>query len=174
MTFIDSKGSHSYPFRKTWASGFGIWFKNRRCELCNDPFSKNADMAVGDAYFLQESDTNGTTFCITRNNRLNEILKKMEQEQIIVFENGPSKEIQEKFYKVLFLRENDFLKKIAKLKKTLAPVPDVSSPLPKVSLMSALKYRYAISKHSLGKYHFLWKFLWKKHSILKDHLNERT
>ena len=77
MTFIDSKGSHSYPFRKTWASGFGIWFKNRRCELCNDPFSKNADMAVGDAYFLQESDTNGTTFCITRNNRLNEILKKI-------------------------------------------------------------------------------------------------
>lgn len=154
------------PYRRTWAAGYGKYFKNMRCMVCNDPFAKNADIVMGDSYFLQETDTKGTTFCIVRNEFLKTILNEMNKESVIFFEEGPDLQTQRKYYKVLFNRENDFpiLNKILKKmgKKIETPMSDTDR---EPTLRNVLGFIKMAFMNSLGKYHFLWGYLAKKNNL---------
>ena len=87
MSFFSKSDSYALPYRKAWASGFGLWFKNIRCDLCNDPFSKNADIVFGDAYFLEEKDF-WQYICIIRNHEIMTILNEMSYQKLIQFEKA--------------------------------------------------------------------------------------
>lgn len=72
------------PWTVVWNSGFGQYFKPPRCLICNDPFGGTADMSVGDAWFLSESETNlGETTIVVRSHKLLRILKDMREREII-------------------------------------------------------------------------------------------
>lgn len=162
MSFFSKSGSYALPFRKAWASGFGLWFKNIRCDLCNDPFSKNADIVFGDAYFLEEKDVLGSTFCIVRNHEIMTILNEMSYQKLIKFEKGPDNATIHRIYSTLFNRESEYLTKIACLKSTYANIPHVRYDyLPSVALKKALRYRIKLYLQQLGRYRFLWKILFK-------------
>lgn len=154
------------PYRQTWASGFGLYFKNRRCSICNDPFSKNADIVMGDSYFLQDVDNKGTTFCIIRNQDIKNILNKMKEESLIDLCEGPDEKTRQKYYKVLFDKEKDFQRKNSILsifgKSVLSPIKSNNNHYS----FKEIKYFYQdLFFQSIGKYHFLWKYYAKKNNV---------
>lgn len=157
------------PYRKSWHAGYGLYFKNLRCILCNDPFAKNADIVMGDSYFPQDTDTLGTTFCIIRNPEIKQILHEMKEENIISLENGPDDALIKKYYKVLFDREKEFQLKNKYLK--LLHHQTVNSSFNKKDENSQITLRNTINfyKHifisSLGKHKCLWSYLGKKHQL---------
>ena len=159
------------PFRKTWAAGYGKYFKNMRCLLCNDPFGQNADVTFGDSYFLQDTDKLGTTFCIVRNPQITGILTAMKKEGHISLQEGPDEVTIHKAYKVLFDREKDFLMKNRCLQilhqKTVTPVNAV-----KLDARFAYHFYKDMFVAQLGKYYWLWPYLsWKnklKNFIIKN------
>ena len=155
-----------YPFRKVWAAGYGKYFKNMRCAVCNDPFSKNADIVMGDSYFLQDTDEEGTTFCIVRNTELFDALAKMKDDGIIHLEYGPSEEKLKKAYKVLFEREKTFEAKNEMMKRMGIGISVKNESTPPRTLLSTfsdlksiIRFRKNVFVSSLGKYNFLWKLL---------------
>ena len=159
---------YRFPYRKTWAAGYGLYFKNQRCQLCNDPFSKNADIVMADSYFLQDSDKEGTTFCIVRNKEIESVLNEMKANDIITLEQGPSIELQKKYYRVLYQREEEFAKKNKMLMMLGKPsvktdVTDYSSV--RCSFREALRFQKQIFMSQLGRYHWLWKYLIWKHKV---------
>ena len=163
-----------YPYRKVWAAGYGKYFKNTRCIVCNDPFSKNADIVMGDSYFLQDTDKEGTTFCIVRNTELCDVLAKMKKDGIIHLEYSLSEEKLKNAYKVLFEREQTFEAKNAILKRMGKGILGMNGDVLNNSLQSSfsvlkgvMRFRKEIFVSSLGKYSFLWKLLAAKNR-LKD------
>lgn len=154
------------PYRRTWAAGYGRYFKNMRCYVCNDPFSKNADIVMGDSYFLQDTDTQGTTFCIVRNEDLSRILEKMKIEGVIHYDEGPDKDVQKKYYAALYQREDcfpyyrDILRRIGKAINSIEPYPNETP-----SIKNILGFYRIVFTNSLGRYHFLWKYLAKKNNL---------
>lgn len=156
--------SFQTPFRKTWGKGYGLYFKNMRCILCNDPFAKNADLTMGDSYFLQETDTKGTTFCIVRNPTLRNILTDMREKGVIILNEGPDIPTIKKYYKILFDRENDFLIKnkcLQVLHKTTIVTPDID----KVSLRYVTGFYKNLYISQIGKYKWLWPILIKRNQV---------
>lgn len=158
-----------FPFRRTMQAGYGRYFKNRRCILCNDPFSKNADVVMGDSYFLQDTDKQGTTFCIVRNKEIHKILGDMAKHGIICLNEGPARSVIEKSYKPLFEREeqfeyrNNLLGAFSEKVRVAGLITADSS----ISIKDALRFHWQIFKSSLGKHHSLWGLLaYKNH--LKD------
>jgi coenzyme F420 hydrogenase subunit beta len=163
----DKQIQKSVEFRNAWATGFGRYFKNRRCFICNDPFSKNADIVFGDAYFL-EKEEKGSTFCIVRNNDLKEFLYKMHDTDIIKMTEGPEVNILQKYFKVLYDRENDYVEKLTMFKKLHYPIPEYKDLKEvKISIKETLKLKISIITITLGKYSFLWRFLFVKNRGLK-------
>jgi len=108
MSFKSDKSVFKFPYRRTWPAGFGTYFKNNRCELCNDPFSRNADVVMGDSYPLQAKDTIGTTLAIVRNNKINQILESMNNNHIISLARGPVPEVCKHYNADLYDREDQF------------------------------------------------------------------
>lgn len=157
-----------FPFRRTMSAGYGKFFKNMRCVVCNDPFAKNADIVMGDSYFLQESDTKGTTFCIVRNKEIESILYQMKAKGKIDFKIGPSEIEQKKAFRLLFNREKLFPKRLEILKKLGIRI---NSPLETnnihFSFMEVMKFKREVFLHSLGRYHFLWNLLAKIMKVKK-------
>lgn len=165
----DKSSSNKYQssYRKTWGAGYGKYFKNLRCILCNDPFAKNADITIGDSYFLQNSDKLGTSFCMIRNTELNNILTDMSNEGIITIKDGPSEEVVKHFYSILFQREKDFVKynrilTVSFHKTIKSHTKKYASDLSIKDIIRFWKYVF-ISK--LGKYKFLWGYLAKKNNL---------
>lgn len=160
------------PFRKTWTAGYGKYFKNRRCMLCNDPFAKSADATFGDSYFLQDTDTQGTTFCIVRNPKVTDILIAMQKEECIELQEGPDESAIHKAYKVLFDRENDFLQKNKCLQilhqKTIVPVNDV-----KLNFHYAYHFYKDMFITQLGKHRWLWPYLSEKNKLMNLIIKEK-
>ncbi len=164
----DSGGSVCFrtPFRKIWAAGYGRYFKNRRCILCNDPFAKSADATFGDSYFLQNTDKKGTTFCIVRNLKVTDILMAMQKGRCIELQEGPDEKAIRKTYEVLFDREMTFLQKNKCLQilhqKTIVPI----------NSFVKLDFRYACHFYKdmfiaqLGKYQWLWPYLSEKNKLM--------
>ena len=167
-----------FPYRKIMAAGYGKFFKNRRCLVCNDPFAKNADIVLGDSYFLQDTDTKGTTLCIVRNPEIADVLKKMVEQKVIQLHDGPQKDVIEKYYKVLFDREKNFAKKNAILIKCgngIKEFGNMSSPT--VSLKDKIRFYKSVIVISLGKYHFFWGLLAKMNHVKelsKNTINDTT
>lgn len=153
------------PYRKTWSAGYGLYFKNLRCSICNDPFGKGADIAMGDSYFLQDSDTQGNTFCIIRNKELVKILSDMEEEGIINIKKGPDEKTIFKYYRVLFEREEFFLKK-NKCLQLLKRKAIIETP---IKANVSLRYLFNFYKETcfmqLGKYRWLWPWLAKRKKL---------
>ena len=169
MTVYTKSGKKGiFPFRKTWPAGYGIYFKNDRCYLCNDPFAKAADIVMGDAYFLQNTDTKGSTFAIVRNPKLKVILNEMRKEDIIALQDGPSEETVKKYFCELFEREDEFQLKNAVYEKLngvkiLSTIEGKSwyhtGDIPRFSLQ--------LFKNKLGKYRFLWGLMIIRHHLKK-------
>ena len=158
---------YKLPYRQTWAAGYGLYFKNRRCTICNDPFAKNADIVVGDSYFLQDTDKLGATFCIIRNREIELILKKMKDECIIDLFDGPNENIRKRYYQVLYDKENNFQRKNSLLsvmgRSILSPVKSNKF----VHSFSEIRFFYQdLFFQSIGKYHFLWNYLARKNNVI--------
>ena len=156
------------PYRKTMTAGYGKFFKNMRCIVCNDPFAKHADIVMGDSYFLQDTDQKGTTFCIIRNKEIENIMYQMKTKGIIDFKIGPDESIQKKAFKLLFNRERIFEKNVEILKKSGIVINtsiQTSNNLP--TIMDILRFKREVILRSLGRYHFLWKYLTKYKNIKK-------
>lgn len=159
-----SKQEVKFPFRKAWAAGYGKYFKNLRCSVCNDPFAQNADIVFGDSYFLQDTDTIGNTLCIIRNEELLDILQKMKQGHVIALTKGPSIETINKYYKVLFDREIDFTKKnsiLHYLHRGIGSKNDLYKPTMKEVRRFLINHFFC----TLGKYHFLWRLLARRNKV---------
>ena len=154
-----------FPFRRTWAAGYGLYFKNRRCYICNDPFAKNADIVMGDSYFLQDTDDKGTTFCIVRNEELSVILNKMKGEKVIELFDGPDESARKKYYKVLFDRETDFSRKNSILSVFGKSMATSNSTKYSHSFHEIFGFYKVLFVNSLGRYHFLWRYLARKKSV---------
>lgn len=153
-------------YRQIVARGYGKYFKNRRCLMCNDPFGKNADMVMGDSYFLQDTDKTGTTFCIVRNEEIRGILSRMREDGTIHLEEGPEIDTINKYYKVLFERENTFCLKNSILKKTgCVPVNSKEKYDSKVSIRNFLSFYKSVFISSLGQYRILWRWLAKRNHL---------
>lgn len=156
------------PFRKSMAAGYGKYFKNMRCIVCNDPFAKHADIVMGDSYFLQDTDSKGTTFCIVRNKEIENILFQMKSKGVIDFIIGPEKSIQNKSFGLLFNRERQFEKKVEILKKMGIEInTTIQTSNYHPSMMDILNFKRDVIFRSMGKYHFLWKYLAKIKNIKK-------
>ena len=155
------------PFRKTMAAGYGSYFKNIRCYLCNDPFGKNADISMADSYFLQETDTEGTTFCIVRNKEIQNILKEMHLGGVISIKEGPSKDIQERYYKVLYDREKLFLRNnnIMQLVYRKSVKTEHEEKNVDFSIRNIIGFIIKTNLIRLGRYRWLWPFLIRKNKL---------
>ena len=152
------------PFRKTWAAGYGRYFKNIRCVLCNDPFAQYADATFGDSYFLQKTDTLGTTFCMVRNQSVSDILQAMQRKGIITLTEGPDKTAIQQAYKVLFDREKEFLQKNKCMQaigmQAIVPVNTI-----KLDVHYAYHFYKGLLISQLGKFKWLWPYLSKKRNL---------
>lgn len=166
-----------YPFRRTWPAGYGIYFKNDRCELCNDPFAKNADIVMGDAYPLHATDNKGTTYAIVRNDQIYGILQEMRAENIISLEEGPTEKEKKQYFSDLYKREEEYPLKWAMYKQIRGGRIE-ASPISEVNLRynwkELISFRILLLKNKLGQYIFLWPLLIFRHhlkSIIKIHGN---
>jgi len=158
------KISKKTPFRKTWATGFGVYFKNRRCLLCNDPFAKGADIVFGDAYFM-ESEEKGMTFSIIRNEYLKQLLIEMKNKDILYIEEGPEMSVIKKYFKVLFDREEEYSRKIKMLKTLFFPAPNYKvADNVHFSIKQLIRFSISLQKINYGKYRILWRYLFKKNN----------
>lgn len=171
FTTLDKNGKiHHYrsSYRKTMGAGYGVYFKNLRCFLCNDPFGKNADISMGDSYFLQDTDTEGTTFCIVRNEEIKNVLQEMHEEGVIFIQEGPSIEILEKYYKPLYDRERLFARKNRMMQVVYGLSVKRENP-PKVNTHFSIKDMFGFIKMTtiirLGRYRWLWPILTKKNKL---------
>lgn len=171
MCVEDNQGrekNFKFPFRKIMKAGYGRFFKNVRCYVCNDPFAKNADVVMGDSYFLQDNDKKGTTFCIIRNNDIVEILHQMKSDGLIDYQTGPDEEVVQKAYKILFTRERMFGIRSAILEKNGKVINSrIQTDIYHPSFGDVLKFKIKIFVNSIGKYHFLWKYLAKIENVNK-------
>ena len=151
------------PYRKTVHTGFGTYFKNLRCLLCDDPFGRAADASFGDAYFLNEKENGlGNTFCIVRDKELLNIFKRMEEDNRVVINNDISEEKIFQTYKVLYKRKEKSPEIMYTLSLFNRKIPANHPDLPdKLSLKRILKNIYDLFKIETGKYKFLWKILFK-------------
>lgn len=150
------------PFRKTWAAGYGLYFKNRRCFICNDPFAKSADIVFGDAYFL-ENEKKGATFCISRNKEILGLLSDMKEEKRIELLNGPNVETIAKFFKNLFAREVQYPQKLKMMKRLGLPVPAYKgNRRGSFSFNFLIGFVKSLIIIELGRYKLLWPFLFRR------------
>ena len=165
------KISWRLKFRKMWRTGFGKYFKTKRCIICNDPFAKNADVVMGDSYFLQDRDAIGSTFCIVRSIEIWNILKEMHHEGIINIKNGPEIHQINESYKSLFNREQIFEKRNMILKKMRHAYVKTSSGSGKdikVSIKDILRFKKTLFVSQLGRYKWLWKILAEKNNMASE------
>ena len=171
MSVEDNQGrerKYKFHFRRVMKAGYGKFFKNVRCYVCNDPFAKNADVVMGDSYFLQDNDKKGTTFCIVRNKDMVDILYQMKLDGVIDFQIGPDEAKMHNAYKILFTREKMFGIRNAILKKKGIEINSpVQAEIYQPSLWDILKFNKSIFVNTLGRYHFLWKYLAKIKNIKK-------
>lgn len=152
------------PFRKTFAAGFGKYFKNLRCYLCDDPFGDLADASFADSYFLsEEKNGDGYTFCVTRNEELAKILVSMKEGNVIEMISGPSNSDIKRAYKPLFDRKSEVTKKIKILETLRMPFPKKLSKEyeQKIGYKDILKFLLKYITMSLGRYKIIWKYLFK-------------
>lgn len=150
------------PFRKTWAAGYGLYFKNRRCLVCNDPFGKSADIAFGDAYFL-ENEKKGATFCISRNQGILDLLSQMRTAKRIELLNGPDPEVVAKFFKILFDRETQYYEKLSMMKCLGLSVPEYKENTgDSFSYKNLVRFVKSLIIIELGKFKMLWPFLFRR------------
>jgi coenzyme F420 hydrogenase subunit beta len=154
-----------YPFRKTMSLGFMGNFKSLRCITCADPFGRDADISLGDAYFIKESeDKFGHTFCIVRNLELFDVLNLMNQKRKITLKEGPSIEKIVNAYFALFNRKQsakyllNIMKKIGLRIPNNSPIEE-SKRYSKLSPFYFVKFKYIFLTTNLSNRKWLWKFL---------------
>lgn len=148
------------PYRFAMRKGVGRYFKNVRCELCDDPFGDSADASFGDAYFC-EKETLGQTLIIIRNVEISNILERMKgcQVNISVLDNLDS---ISKFYKKMLWRHTNtrefayFLKAKGKNIVNLKSI-EPSSP----NVFSKVRYMKKMFLCNIGKHKLLWKLLYR-------------
>ncbi|MGQ1946430.1 Coenzyme F420 hydrogenase/dehydrogenase, beta subunit C-terminal domain [Geofilum sp. OHC36d9] len=150
------------PYRKTWATGYGLYFKNRRCFICNDPFGKSADIVFGDAYFLQ-NETKGATFCISRNKEISGLLSDMKEKKRIQLLDGPNPDTVAKFFKILFDREVQYPHKLSMMKRLGLPVPEHKGKTRgSFSFKNLMGFVKSLIIIELGRCKLLWPFLFRR------------
>jgi len=167
LSYNDDGNNHymEFPFRKTMHAGLGKYFHNQRCIVCNDPFCASADISVGDSYFLQDVDTEGTSFCIVRNEQIWNILQKMFKNNIIDIKEGPTKEDFSKSYALLINRESNYKLYNSILCKYEKKCIKSDVPLVKVNIRNYLAFKIRIFKSSIGRFKFLWPLLRIKNRV---------
>ena len=93
------------PFRLASGKILAYYFKQDACFFCKDPFGAYADASFADAYFLPDHlQLDGQTFTIIRNNNINIIFRKMQQNHNINFILGLTEHLFNKTYAVLHNR----------------------------------------------------------------------
>lgn len=156
-----------YPYRKTMALGFMSNFKNLRCLLCTDPFGRDADLSLGDAYFIKEDDDElGNTFCIVRNPKMLNILNSMNANCEITLKEGPSIEKIVNAYSVLFNRKQTAISILNMMENIGLLVPNNSpnkqnKKSSKYYLFNIIRFKYRLLVTNLSKHRSFWKLLFK-------------
>jgi coenzyme F420 hydrogenase subunit beta len=161
--FIQFKKSNKIiqkiPYRFAMRKGVGRFFKNRRCELCDDPFGDSADASFGDAYFCDE-ETLGQTLVLIRNKEISDIMDEMNGNHIKIC-SLDSLDSVKKFYKKLIWRHSNtrefayFLNKMGKDVMNLRSIVPISP-----NFMSKLRYKRRFIISNIGKYKLFWKILY--------------
>jgi len=146
------------PYRKGMYSGVGKYFKNIRCNFCNDPFGTSADASFGDAYFCTQ-DKFGSTLIICRSQMLLSLFKRFNGDLWSINEVENMDAIRP-FYKKMFLRNestevfNFYLSRYYKSYKC-------NSDICKSTFISHVKILKQVFVSHLGRYGLLWKYLYK-------------
>jgi coenzyme F420 hydrogenase subunit beta len=156
-----NSGTKKLPYRETCSLGFGIFFKNLRCQICNDPFGEYAGISFGDAYFLNNGISNqGYTFCIIRDNDIKKILFGMRDEKIIHLNEGPDESIFISSFDPLLKRQKKtsiILAAYNKVHRTLNIIHD--EKLPDINIFNACWIILKLFVGRFGKYKIFWPLL---------------
>lgn len=155
------------PYRKTFAKYCGEYFWNFRCRICNDPFGENADISMGDAYFLKDNGE-GNTFCVIRNKVVLAEMDSLTKKGKIELNSFNNKLTFRKFFAPLLWRTSIVNINLRIAKKLNCKLPDNYE---KVLINNKQKIRMReyvlfLKKEFLNKIisknKFLWRFVFNK------------
>jgi coenzyme F420 hydrogenase subunit beta len=146
------------PYRFAMRKGVGRYFKNIRCEFCDDPFCDTADISFGDAYFCK-NEIHGQTLAIVRNIEIENFLKLMKGDKID-FRNIDNWDSISQYYKKLIWRHSNTPEFTYYLNKMGHKSFFYSTSSIKPSLLSRMRTRKKLFMCSIGKYRLLWKLLY--------------